>query len=306
MHRGGRLLIVTLVAALPVGVISSCSRETKVHVTHDVTYGNAGGVALTGDVYEPSDHATGDGNPEVLPVIVVIHGGAWTQGDKADVTGTAQGLAKAGFVAVAINYAIRSAGQRFPGESEDCQQAVRWVQEHAAELGIDPQRVGVYGSSAGGNLAMMVGVLGNGSSTLPPVKAVVAWSGISDLSILAPPDGRSHPENPPPGCLGRTDCIGVVTPQVFPDYLGCTLSRCRERYVAASPVNFVSASTPPMYLSAAEIDFVPFDQSERMAEALQRNGVEAEAVAVPGRGHAEQLRDHALEPTIDFFRSHLR
>ncbi|HEX2738220.1 MAG TPA: alpha/beta hydrolase, partial [Acidimicrobiia bacterium] len=233
--------------------LSACGGDS-VHVTRDITYGAHGGTPLTLDVYSPSGHKTGAGTADLLPAIVVIHGGAWTQGDKRDVSESARGFAEAKFVAVAINYSIPPPGQRFPAELDDSQAAVRWVQQHAQDLGIDPNRVGVEGSSAGGNLAMMIGVIGTGDASMPRVKAVASWSGVSDLSVLVSSDGKSHADHPPVGCGTSTTCIGVATPAVFTDYLGCTLARCPTRYRNASPISFVSPQSPPMYLAAFHDD----------------------------------------------------
>lgn len=310
LHRA----VIAVALALLTVVLWSCGgheaagtsrgRARRVSVARDVAYRTSNGTAWTLDVYSPPDHKRGAA--DLLGAVVVIHGGGWVQGDKRDVEGSARGLAAAGFVAVAVDYSIPAPGKRFPAELEDCQKAVRWVQEHARELGIDPARVGVLGSSSGGNLAMMIGVLGTGSSTLPTIRAVASWSGISDLSTLAPADGRSHPKRPPSGCGSSTTCIGVATPAVFTDYLGCTLARCPSRYRAASPITFVSANSAPMYLAGSSDDFVPFDQSARMASALQGKGVEVRTDQIPGRAHGDALRGKVLEPTVTFFKQQLR
>ena len=163
----------------------------------------------------------------------------------------------------------------------------------------------MFGVSAGGNLALLVGTQGAGDPALPPIRAVATWSGMSDLTVLAPPDGKPHPDNPPAGCMGQSICIGISSPGSFTDFLGCTLRQCPSRFTAASPVNAVTTTTPPMYLTSSEADFAPFDQSQRMAAALTAKGITAQAVAVPGAGHAETLKPKALTPTVDFFRTHL-
>ena len=282
--------------------VGGCSSQAPVHVTRDLTVPSGHGPQLSVDVY--STAATSTTSTDRRPAIVMIHGGAWTTGDKADLADIARRFAAAGFVAVSVNYDL-SAPDRYPHQIQDCQTWVRYVQQHAAELGVDPQRVGVFGVSAGGNLALLVATQPSGNASLPPIRAVATWSGMSDLTVLAPPDGKPHPTNPPAGCMGQAVCIGISSPGAFTDFLGCTLRQCPQRFVAASPVNAVTAGTPPMYLTSAETDFAPFDQSQRMAAALTAKGVAAQAVAVPGAGHAETLEPEAMAPTIDFFRSQL-
>jgi len=288
---------------LAVAATAGCSTAPEVHVTRDLTMPSGRGQQLQADAYFTSATPT-TGTPKTRPAIVMVHGGAWTTGDKDDLSGLARKFAAAGFVAVTVNYDL-AGPDRYPHQIEDCQAWVRYVQEHATELGIDARRVGLFGVSAGGNLVMLVGTEGSGDPALPPIRAVAAWSGMSDLTVLAPPDGQPHPADPPAGCMGQAICIGISSPGAFTDFLGCTLRQCPKRYAAASPVNAVTAVTPPMYLTSAETDFAPFDQSQRMAAVLTAKGVGAEAVAVPGAGHAETLESKALTPTIEFFRRSL-
>ena len=297
-RRVGHLVLGLLVLAL--GAVG-CSRGTDVQVTPDVTVPSGRGGDLHADVYATrSPGATTATGPAQRPAVVLIHGGAWTAGDKADLAGLAKKFAASGFVAVSIEYDL-SAPDRFPHQVEDSQTWVRYVQQHAADLGVDASRVGVFGVSAGGNLALLVATSGSGDPSLPPIRAVATWSAFSDLTILATPDGKRHPGNPPSGCMGQSVCIGISSPGSLTDFVGCTLNQCRSRYVAASPVNHVTGATPPMYLTASENDFAPFDQSQRMADALTAKGVAAQAVMVPGGGHAETLEPDALAPTLDFF-----
>ena len=103
---------------------------------------------------------------EPRPGIVVIHGGGWIEGDKSSfasrehgVPGNIVDFAALGFVAVTINY--RLAGEApFPAALEDCKCAVRWLRAHAKEYQLDPHKIGAFGNSAGGHLAMLLGMIG--------------------------------------------------------------------------------------------------------------------------------------------------
>ena len=130
------------------------------------------------------------------PGIVVIHGGGWIEGDKSSfasrehgVPGNIVDFAALGFVAATINYRL-AAEAPFPAALEDCKNAVRWLRAHAKEYNLDPGRIGAYGNSAGGHLAMLLGMIdkdahleGDGpyrdESSL--VQAVVSDSGPIDL-----------------------------------------------------------------------------------------------------------------------------
>ena len=130
------------------------------------------------------------------PAIVVIHGGGWLEGDKSSfasdkdaVPGNIVDFARLGFVAVTINYRL-STEAMFPAPLDDCKCAVRWLRAHAGEYGVDPDRIGAYGNSAGGHLALLLGLAGEeaareADSPFPEyssrVRAVVSDSGPVDL-----------------------------------------------------------------------------------------------------------------------------
>jgi acetyl esterase/lipase len=130
------------------------------------------------------------------PGIIVIHGGGWVEGDRSSFTSRDSGVpgnivdfAAQGFVAVAINYRL-SGEASFPAALEDCQCAVRWLRAHAATYDLDAQHIGVFGNSAGGHLALLLGLLGRDtaaekdvpySGVSSRVQAVVSDSGLIDL-----------------------------------------------------------------------------------------------------------------------------
>jgi acetyl esterase/lipase len=294
---------VALVALAGSGALVACSSHgpDTFSVEHNVQYGADGRTELVADVYTP----TGTTSRSKHAGIVMVHGGSWGMGDKSELAGTAEGYAAAGFVAVNINYSLPPPGERWPAELEDCEKAVAWVEDNASKLGVDPNRIGAYGSSAGGNLAMMLGVVRDAATIPHPVKAVVSWSGISDISALAPLNGKADPERPPAGCAGQSFCMGLLAPQLFTEYLGCTKAQCPSRYADASPITHVDSQSAPMYLTAATDDYVPFDQCLIMHRALDADGVASEAVSIPGKLHAEQLRPEALAPSIKWFQRQL-
>lgn len=295
-RRSGAAHTAAALAILLLAGTTGCADDIGIET--DVAYGDAPEQVL--DIYRPDDDRAD------RAAVVLVHGGGWEQGGKGDLARNARELAEQGIVAVSIDYRLPPPGQRWPTEADDVRAAVRWVQEHDRELGIDPARVGLYGSSAGGNLAMLVATTGTGDDDLPPVRAVASWSGPADLTSLTPPDGVPDPAAPPPGCGSEVElCIGMVDPATLVDYLGCTPNACPDLYEDASPTTHVAADTPPMYLAAAERDFVPYAQVELMAAALERRGVEVTTTEVPGRGHAESLRGALLSRTIRWFRQTL-
>jgi len=146
--------------------------------TYDIPYSDASPICKL-DISVPK--RTGK---TPLPLIVVIHGGGWIGGDKGGhsiakrkhrYSVNIQHFAEEGFIAAAINY--RLAGEApFPAQLNDCEAAISWLRSNAGRFHLDPDRVGIYGESAGGNLALLVAL--NPSNQ---IRAVVSESGVLDL-----------------------------------------------------------------------------------------------------------------------------
>ena len=116
----------------------------------DVTYARYGDRTLEMDIYRPTE-VWGD-----LPAIVCIHGGGWQKGSKINHRNVAQALAARGFVTASISYRLSGEAQ-FPAHIQDCKAAVRFLRANAKEYGIDSDKIGVIGHSAGGHLAALLG-----------------------------------------------------------------------------------------------------------------------------------------------------
>lgn len=259
-------------------------------VRRDIVYREIDGETLSLDAYVPSDFR-GD-----RAAVVHIHGGGWHKGDK----GVSQSqtlcndLAAEGFVAISVNYRL-APDFTFPAQIEDVEAAVRWLREPAqtASLGIDPMRIGTVGTSAGGNLAGLLGTRGSGSWTEGSrVAAVVSLSGPMVLTT----DAMSFPD-PDEGDLGI----------VF-DYLGCSdTDQCPEAS-DASPVDQVDATDPPFLLINSEDERrVVREQAEMMGEALSEAGVENEVIIWPGDAHAMALwkDEEVRDDVMTFLHAHL-
>src|SRR5829696_3888930 len=134
------------VAAAPGGVT----------VKNDVTFRTVDGEPLLLDVYQPAKKDKG------RPAVVVVHGGAWTIGDKSWFAQQGNQLAERGFVAFSINYRLAPA-HPYPAAVEDVEASVAWVRKHAKEYGVDPERIGALGGSAGGHLTGLLATVGKGS-----------------------------------------------------------------------------------------------------------------------------------------------
>lgn len=230
-----------------------------------------------------------------FPAVVWIHGGGWLEGDRRYPPPTVPAallhgaVLDAGLALVSIDYR-HSLEAPFPAQLHDVKAAIRYVRAFAGTLGIDPDRIGVWGESAGGHLAALAGLVGPDSpdgaalegahgvgSGETGVLAVVDWYGVSDLVALA-----AHPMPPMPPMPS-----GIEFPDPYEALLGAPVSADPAPARAASPVTYARGATPPPFLlvHGTADGLVPYSQSEVLAEALTRAGGEVSLRPVDGADH---------------------
>ena len=235
------------------------------------------------------------------PLIIWIHGGAWEMGDKEG--GAARLFPLFGFVGASINYRLTDQA-RFPAQIEDCRSAVTFLRTHAEEYGIDPERIGVWGLSAGGQLALLLGMAPShlfepGTIIEPPshrVQAVCDWSGPTDFKTITK-------QSKPGDKLKLDSPTGPVAKLLggLPDELGDSLM-----IKQASPVTFAKAGLPPIYIVHGELDeVVPREQSEELAKLLTKFSVPNTLTIVPGAKH-ELTDSNLIRSSVEFFERELK
>jgi acetyl esterase/lipase len=237
-------------------------------IERDVVYGQAGGVDLKLDIYHPKRPVGG-----AQPVAVYVHGGGWTKGDKSLGAGmlALPELLKRGYLVVAINYRL-APEFKFPAQIEDVKCAIRYLRAHAGELNLDPQRIGVWGGSAGGHLVALLGTTdesarfdtsGGWTNQSSRVQAVVDMFGPTDLTLAAS-RGLSNVGQNVFGAKSAADPI---------------LKR-------ASPVAYVSKDDPSFLFLHGDHDLlVPLRQSQILHERLTAAGVPSTLVVVTNAAH---------------------
>lgn len=231
--------------------------------------------ALPADIYVP------DG-PGPWPGILMIHGGSWTGKERrSDMAGLSEHLAKRGYVVMNTTY--RLAPQHlYPAPIQDLRQATRWLVTNAETLRLQKDRLGVFGYSAGGQLAAMLGGLDTPADLR--FKAVVAGG--------APTDLRKFTRSP------------TVT-----TYLGGSLEAKPALYATASPITHITPGDPPVFIYHGSKDtLVPPDHASDYAAALQKVGVPHELIWQNGRDHIAAFLTYGdiLTPAIAFLDRHLR
>ena len=298
------------------GVAVQVSEASEVH--REVNYVRTVGFRpLAMDIWRPR---TGGGGaaPGPVPLVLWVHGGAFQLGDRRELPPTFPAnsvfsrLNAAGIACATVDYRLALEAP-FPAQLHDLKAAVRYLRAHAPELGIDPERIGVWGESAGGHLAALLGLTGGredleggigaqGHSST--VAAVVDFYGVSSLPLMPPmqlPDGLlSGPMVAAvPAGMSLEPGPMLVGGSSDPDLLA-----------AASPLGHVSADAPPFLLIHGDSDgLVPLSQSEILAEALDAAGVRNELVVVGGADHcffgAEDQMDSILDAAVTFLSNEL-
>jgi acetyl esterase/lipase len=247
-----------------------------VALVRDVEYGRAGGRRLLLDILRP------DPLPDrPMPIAMEVHGGGWAVGEKDAERNRL--LAENGFLTVSIDYRHTDEAI-FPAQIEDCRAALRWLRSHAGEHHADAGAVGVWGASAGGHLAALLGVTGRGDEAVQAVADVCGPVDLLDLSGW-------HPE-----AVKAVEAL-----------LGGPVRERQEAARAASAIYHLDGPVPPFLLLHGEgDDVVPFRQAIRMREALEQRGQAAEVVPYPGAPHSlDGCWDDIARRIVAFFMRHL-
>ena len=215
-----------------------------------------------------------------VPLILWIHGGSWEHGSHHQ--NPAQAMAGRGYAVASIGYRLSSQA-KYPAQIEDCRAAVRWLRAHASEYGLDPVRFGVWGASAGGHLAALLGTaagekrfdVGENLEQSAAVQCVIDSFGPADLLHWGEPPLPAYLDTP-------NSAVARL--------LGGRVRDHAELARLASPVTFVDRRAAPFLILHGEDDpIVPAQQSVVLDAALRRAGVESTLVIIPGAGHGSAV-----------------
>jgi acetyl esterase/lipase len=286
------LLLAGCLAASTARAEEPNTSQPAIEVLSNLSY-REGSAACRLDLAVPKDRRSG------RPAIVVIHGGGWIEGDKSSFStadhpmpGSIREFARRGFVAATINYRL-SREATYPAGLEDCRLAVRWLRAHAAEYGIDSQRIGAYGNSAGGHLALLLALMPEGK---PPAGEPYADQS-SQVQAAASDSG-------PVNLLWqheRNQLRGVIE-----SFLGGPPPERAQRYREASPSSYVAEDAPPLLLIYGEADGqVGIESVDAFMAALSRDGHKnITYLRLAGADHCPHslVRVPFVEPIVqDFF-----
>lgn len=264
--------------------------EPGILVANGITYATVAGETLKLDIAKP----VGDGP---FPTVLLFHGGGWRYGHRSDMHPYMRRLAENGYAAATVSYRFMPK-HKFPAQIEDAKTAVRFLRAHASTLGLDPQRFAALGLSAGGHLALLLGLTdpkAGFDGTLYPhhssaVQAVVDFFGPTDLNLY---------------CTSE----GLLDSFMVP-LLGVKCKEDPELIKRASPINYVTKNAAPTLIIHGNADLiVPIVHSEKLAEKLKSVGATVEMMTVPYGGHGwndPETRKETALAALKFLNTHLK
>jgi acetyl esterase/lipase len=246
--------------------------QNEYQVIPNVTYLTASGYEAKLDVYKRRDVTT------PMPTLVFYHGGGWVLGTKEAAVMSIMPWLEMGWNVVNVEYRMARVALA-PAALEDCTCALRFVVGKAKDYGIDANRIVVSGESAGGHLALAVGMIPESAgfsrecaggafrasdTAIPKIAAIINWYGITDVAeMLDGPNARDYAVQ----------------------WLGSMANR-KEIAKNVSPITYVRAGLPPILTIQGDADpIVPFSQNVRLHDALAKAGVKNELLPIPGGGH---------------------
>ena len=266
------------------------SLDTKL----DVTYARYGDRSLEMDIYRPKN-AWG-----TLPAVVCIHGGGWANGNRISHAKIAQAVAARGYVAATISYRL-SGEAPFPAAIHDCKAAVRFLRANAAEYGLDPNRIGAIGLSAGGHLTALLAASGG----VEELEGDGGNAGVSSAIQAAVPMGA------------QTDLLSARTRdisaredrgKIWRQFLSGTLAERPDTYRLASPLHHLDKHDPPCWFITGETDD-PSTHADGFRGRQQELGIDSGLTVIKDAPHPFLGRqvwfDEMLNVADAFFERHL-
>lgn len=274
--------LVRLSASICLLALGYGQAANAVEIEQDVIYGHKDGMALIYHVLTPEEQ-------NGAAVLLMLSGGWYSPNVSGEALANFTSfLTDEGFTLIAVNHGS-SPRYQVPDAVSDVRRAVRHIRANADEYGIDANRIGVYGASAGGHLSLMLG--------------------------LASDEGDAEDADPINQVSNRVNAVVAYFPPVdLKDWVNSESDYPALRFEvelasANSPIEFVTEDDPPVLLiHGDQDDVVPVEHSQRMYAALQEAGVTTEYIEIEGAGHSfatPEDSERVNKATVDFFKQHL-
>jgi acetyl esterase/lipase len=303
MYRGFLSLALAGLVAAPCLARADDVAYTR---TRDVIYGRKFGTALTMDVFTPKKNANGVG------LIAVVSGG-WFSGTDAILPAFYQPFLNRGYTVFAVVHGSQPK-YTLPEIIQDINRSVRFIRYHAKDYGIDPDRIGIFGGSAGGHLSLMQGTAGDAGDPKAKDPVERMSSRVQAVACFFPPTDFLNW-----GAKGKEMINRDFQPafNAAIDYheldkkTGLYVpitdeKKLREIATQVSPITHVTADSPPTLIMHGDKDnLVPLQQSEEILAKFREVGVEAKLIVKKGEGHGWLTILGDLELFADWFDKHL-
>jgi acetyl esterase/lipase len=255
------------------------TRTIALTVHYDLRYARVKGTDLLLDLYLPARRPQ-----RPLPLVVFIHGGAWRKGSKWDGAHLAPRMVRRGFAYASMTYRLSQAAI-FPAQIEDAKAAIRFLRANAREHRIDPERVGVWGESAGGHLCALLGTAGHARDLDRSGGNVRVSSRVQAVcDCYGPTDFLQMDAHALPGSDTRFADADSPTSRL----VGAPIETVPELCAHANPVTYIRRDDCPPFLilHGAADNRVPPHQSVLLHEALVAAGVDSTLRLIEGAGHS--------------------
>lgn len=260
-----------LVRNYPFIRIAGAEAPAQVEMRKGLVYARRGELALALDLYLPA------AGPAPAPLVLLVHGGGWSSGERTNMAPLAVRLAAQGYAAATVSY--RLSGQaRYPAAIDDVKAALDWVRAQGRALGVDPARIAIAGGSAGGQIAALVGL------TRPrDVRAVINIDGLSDFTSE---EARRDEDDP------------AKQPSAAGAWFGGRYADKAALWRDASPLTHAGKDSPPVLFIVSSAPRFSLGR-EALAARLATHGIVTDTVALPGAPHSFWLFDPWLAPTVE-------
>ncbi|HEY7298897.1 MAG TPA: alpha/beta hydrolase [Xanthobacteraceae bacterium] len=278
-------LAFALAAVLAALTLDAAKAQNEVATRSAIEYADHDGTKLTGDLYLPKGVAK-------APLIIAVHGGGWQNGSPAAYKHWGSFLAKNGYGLFAINYRLGKPGI-YPRAVYDVKAAIQFARAKAADLGIDPDRIGLFGDSAGGHLVSLVGLAGDQFSskyrddpyaaTPAQVKTIISFYGVYDMLAQWQHDQIARPRD-----------------QITEKFLGFSPMENRRIYFDSSPISYATVDRNRarfLLVNGTTDDIVDPAQAQAFWTALNEARIYARRIVIPGAGHFFASDPFENEPT---------
>ena len=285
-----RLLLLLIVGAGFATLDFADEATDSKRIIRDIEFAKPDGHSLKLDLYLPDDRS------KPVPIVIFVHGGGWKNGSRKSGEKTAAWLTEHGFAVASIDYRLTDVAQ-WPAQIEDCYEAVLWLRNNSDKYQIDPQRVGAWGTSAGGHLAALLGTRKDPRKQAFEIQSVCDWFGPSELLTM------------PPNNVGNGRTAEDVANSNGAKLLGATVRDVPEMARDASALDHVTSDDAPFLIMHGDQDpGVPLEQSQKLHAKLINSGVPSRLHIVKGAGHGgkEFATPESRAIVADFFKRTLK